>query len=256
MNTPTLQIDRIPELLPSEKLIEDLTEEIVKSRFGLPSRRHLLASLSERVGELAKAMLDAEEPDRVRSEALQVACVALRIAEEGDADYPELEMGKDSTLGVEQANVAGELFADYDQRSVAAITDWIATMQPKPASSEVPKPITRRYQVSYYVFGELDRLMRDAAIKFEIIESSPGARVHNIEVTNPPRETEWFWNERSGCAAKLSFSDEIVISKDREITSAGQLLYLKQAPSIHRDNVGWSLLTPAAKQIWEVKAGS
>ena len=42
-----------------------------------------MVALTEEVGELAKALLD-ESRERIRAEAIQVACVAIRIIEEGD----------------------------------------------------------------------------------------------------------------------------------------------------------------------------
>ena len=51
--------------------------------------KHLMVALTEEVGELARALLDGESPERVADEALDVACVALRILEEGDADFIE-----------------------------------------------------------------------------------------------------------------------------------------------------------------------
>lgn len=56
------------------------------------SNRHMLAALAEEVGELAGALAALDGTDgareRVRLEALDVANVALRIASEGDADFP------------------------------------------------------------------------------------------------------------------------------------------------------------------------
>lgn len=45
---------------------------------------HMLAALTEETGELARALL---EDGAVEDEALDVAVVALRILEEGDADF-------------------------------------------------------------------------------------------------------------------------------------------------------------------------
>ncbi len=67
--------------------IEMLQAEVCRARTKFPERKHLLAALTEETGELARSFLDCEGPDRIRAEALQVACVAMRIYEEGDASF-------------------------------------------------------------------------------------------------------------------------------------------------------------------------
>jgi NTP pyrophosphatase (non-canonical NTP hydrolase) len=52
-----------------------------------PENSFLLTALMEEVGELARAYLQGQGENRVRAEALQVACVALRIYEESDPVY-------------------------------------------------------------------------------------------------------------------------------------------------------------------------
>lgn len=61
--------------------------EVVFARRKFPNNAHMLAALTEEVGELARALLEGEGKARIRAEAIQVACVALRIATEGDADF-------------------------------------------------------------------------------------------------------------------------------------------------------------------------
>lgn len=63
--------------------ITALWEELEKARSKFPSSDYLMTALTEEVGELAKAFLD-EPMANVRHEALQVACVAMRIYREGD----------------------------------------------------------------------------------------------------------------------------------------------------------------------------
>jgi hypothetical protein len=70
-----------------DKSLHALADEVMRARRKFPGRMHLLAALNEETGELARAYLDAEGVDRVRAEALQVACVAMRIYEEGDAAF-------------------------------------------------------------------------------------------------------------------------------------------------------------------------
>jgi len=62
----------------------DTGREINRVREKFPANDLLMVALTEEVGELAKALLD-ETPERIYKEAIQVACVALRIATEGDA---------------------------------------------------------------------------------------------------------------------------------------------------------------------------
>lgn len=72
---------------PRPASVCDLAEEMVRAREKFPANALLLAALAEEMGELAKALLQREGSDRVRKEALQVACVAMRIYEEGDATF-------------------------------------------------------------------------------------------------------------------------------------------------------------------------
>ena len=74
---------------PDSLVIDALTAEVVHARTKFPGRRHLLAALMEEVGELAQAMLQAQPRDRIQREALQVACVALRLYEEGDEAFDD-----------------------------------------------------------------------------------------------------------------------------------------------------------------------
>jgi hypothetical protein len=72
------------EKWPEGKTIADLMAEITRARTKFPGNRFLLAALVEEVGELAEAMATGTK-EEVYKEALQCACVAIRIAEEGDA---------------------------------------------------------------------------------------------------------------------------------------------------------------------------
>lgn len=67
-----------------------LQAEGTRARKKFPSNRFLLAALTEEVGELAQALLQGAPRHRVQAEALQVATVALRIYEEGDATFASL----------------------------------------------------------------------------------------------------------------------------------------------------------------------
>lgn len=71
---------------PKQESIDALKEEINRARNKHPSNAHLLAALTEEVGELNKAYLEADY-EHAKTEAIQVACVALRVLEEGDSAF-------------------------------------------------------------------------------------------------------------------------------------------------------------------------
>lgn len=64
-----------------------LSAEMVRARKKFPGRSDLTVALMEEVGELAREMLEGGSRERVRAEALQAACVAMRIYEEGDGSF-------------------------------------------------------------------------------------------------------------------------------------------------------------------------
>lgn len=78
-------------LSPRVSTMGDIQEEVVRARTKFPGRRHLLAVLTEEVGELAQAYLQGKPESEIRAEATQVACVAVRIIEEGDAAFAKEE---------------------------------------------------------------------------------------------------------------------------------------------------------------------
>jgi hypothetical protein len=71
--------------------LEAVKNEVARAREKHPSNEHLLAALAEEVGELNKAFIE-KDFEHAKLEAIQTACVALRILEEGDKDY-ESEYG-------------------------------------------------------------------------------------------------------------------------------------------------------------------
>jgi len=71
----------------TELFLKGTLEEISRARKKHPGNAHLLVALMEEVGELAKSHLENESPERIWSEAKQVACVAARIAVESDRDF-------------------------------------------------------------------------------------------------------------------------------------------------------------------------
>ena len=68
-------------------------DEIASARDKFPLPVGLLAALGEEYGETCKAMLD-EPMSRVEAEAIQVACVAIRLAVEGDPSLDGLRKEK------------------------------------------------------------------------------------------------------------------------------------------------------------------
>lgn len=78
---------RAPGVVAAPTTMHNLNCEIASARRKFPGNRHTLAALTEEVGELAKELLEGGRRERVRAEALQVACVAIRIYEEGDSAF-------------------------------------------------------------------------------------------------------------------------------------------------------------------------
>lgn len=73
-----------------ENILLEVEKEIEAGRREFPGNKNMLGALGEEFGELARALLEGD-PAKRREEAIQVAAVAIRIAIEGDADYPETE---------------------------------------------------------------------------------------------------------------------------------------------------------------------
>ena len=73
----------------TDRTIVALRAELDRARAKFPGNEHLFAALGEETGELARELLENGTRKRIREEAIQVACVALRIADEGDGDFPE-----------------------------------------------------------------------------------------------------------------------------------------------------------------------
>jgi hypothetical protein len=75
----------VPRLRPES--VQALANEMIRARLKFPKNTHLQVALAEEVGELAKAHLEGSASEAIQLEALQVACVAMRIYEEGDRDF-------------------------------------------------------------------------------------------------------------------------------------------------------------------------
>jgi hypothetical protein len=69
---------------PSLLALAAVAAEVQRGRVKFPGNRFMLAALAEEIGELAEAMVKGDA-EGIHREAIQVAAVALRIAEEGDA---------------------------------------------------------------------------------------------------------------------------------------------------------------------------
>jgi hypothetical protein len=81
-------------LSEKEKLfIVDLIICLNKARTKFPGNRNRLDALVEEVGEVATALMDNEGEERVHAECVDVACTAMRLALEGDANYPKQVQG-------------------------------------------------------------------------------------------------------------------------------------------------------------------
>lgn len=78
----------IPDMGPEFDTLRDVMAEVERARAKFPEPKHLLAALTEEVGELAQAFMQEKPWAEVRGEAMQVACVAIRIMEEGDSMFP------------------------------------------------------------------------------------------------------------------------------------------------------------------------
>jgi NTP pyrophosphatase (non-canonical NTP hydrolase) len=69
-----------------------ITDELVAARTAFPGTTHMLAALVEEVGEVAQAMMHHDLKQgigvhEVLREAVQVGCMAIRLAVEGDDNF-------------------------------------------------------------------------------------------------------------------------------------------------------------------------
>ena len=74
---------------PATWVMRAIRDEVRSARNKFPHNKHLLGALVEEVGELAQALLQGKTNHEIQRECIQVACVAIRIFEERDADYDE-----------------------------------------------------------------------------------------------------------------------------------------------------------------------
>ena len=86
-----------------EELARDIDTEVAMARQKFPDPRGLMMALTEEVGEVAKALAD-ESPERIREECIQVAAMAIRLAEEGDPtqDWIREQRGQEVFRGIRE----------------------------------------------------------------------------------------------------------------------------------------------------------
>jgi len=70
------------------ELLSEVGDQVRRERQLFPGNRHHLSTLVMELGELAEALMKSDQPAVVREEAVRVACIALRIAAEGDTSFP------------------------------------------------------------------------------------------------------------------------------------------------------------------------
>lgn len=73
--------------------LDDVKREVQRARSKFPSDTLTFTALVEEAGELAKALLD-EDGFKVWKEAVQLGCMATRIAVEGDNSYDKFRASK------------------------------------------------------------------------------------------------------------------------------------------------------------------
>ncbi len=69
-----------------DEVFAAIRAELIRARKKFPGNAHLTVALTEEVGEVAEAYLNGT-CGLARGEAIHVACVAVRIATEGDGDF-------------------------------------------------------------------------------------------------------------------------------------------------------------------------
>lgn len=80
--------------VPAERaLAEEILRELARARTEFPGKNVTFAALVEEVGELATATFE-ESRNRVRTEAVQVAVMAMRIVLDGDHTFDDWRASK------------------------------------------------------------------------------------------------------------------------------------------------------------------
>lgn len=89
-------VGRKSSLCMFERTRLEINDELQRARTKFPMPNPTFVALVEEVGELAQALLKcdplksdyAQRCKHVYQEAVQVACMAIRVLEEGDRDFP------------------------------------------------------------------------------------------------------------------------------------------------------------------------
>lgn len=93
-----------------EGFLADVRVEIVRARTKFPGDNLTTIALMEEVGEVAKAVLD-ETPERVRKEAVQVACMAARLVLDGDSSTTAYRAARSGQLPLTGSSPAAQAVA-------------------------------------------------------------------------------------------------------------------------------------------------
>jgi len=76
-------------------ILESVETELAQARAKFPGNRQLLHAFTEEAGEVTKAFLDLQQgkasTEDVRKELIQSICVAVRLLQEGDDEFPEYQ---------------------------------------------------------------------------------------------------------------------------------------------------------------------
>ncbi len=78
----------------SVRTANEIDAELGRARKAFPTTAHMTVALVEEVGEVARALLQGKPAGELRRECIQVAVMAIRVMEEGDADFGREAGGK------------------------------------------------------------------------------------------------------------------------------------------------------------------
>ena len=84
------EYERARQVEQAVPMLLEIQAEVTRARHLYPGNANRLAALMGEAGEAANALLKREGRDRVRAECVQVAAMAIRLAEEGDAGFEEV----------------------------------------------------------------------------------------------------------------------------------------------------------------------
>lgn len=82
-------VSRRPWYRPVKDTFDEIAAELNRARAKFPTNEHKFAALVEEVGELSQALLQGKPDADIRAEAIQVACMAIRVADEGCSTFPD-----------------------------------------------------------------------------------------------------------------------------------------------------------------------